>query len=55
MVALGERPIDFVVVQYANGVGEEDCQETEIASEDGGLVVDLTRESKGEETLKAKL
>ncbi|KAK4497352.1 hypothetical protein PRZ48_011803 [Zasmidium cellare] len=27
MVVLGSKPIDFVVVQYANGVGLEDCQE----------------------------
>ncbi|CZR54267.1 related to ureidoglycolate hydrolase [Phialocephala subalpina] len=27
MVVVGERPIDFVVVQFANGVGIEDCQE----------------------------
>lgn len=27
MVVLGEKPIDFVVVQFANGVGIEDCQE----------------------------
>jgi ureidoglycolate lyase len=27
MVVLGTRRVDFVVVQFANGVGEEDCQE----------------------------
>ncbi|CZS92971.1 related to ureidoglycolate hydrolase [Rhynchosporium graminicola] len=27
MVVLGRKPIDFVVVQSVNGVGEEDCQE----------------------------
>lgn len=27
MVVIGERRVDFVVVQFANGVGEEDCQE----------------------------
>lgn len=27
MVVMGERRVDFVVVQFANGVGEEDCQE----------------------------
>ena len=30
MVVLGKRAVDFVVVQYANGVGVEDCQEVEI-------------------------
>ena len=27
MVVLGKRRVDFVVVQFANGVAEEDCQE----------------------------
>lgn len=35
MVVVGEKPIDFIVVQYANGVGIEDCQETVVASEGG--------------------
>lgn len=30
MVVLGEREIEFVVVQHVNGVAEEDCQEVEI-------------------------
>ncbi|TVY25870.1 Ureidoglycolate lyase [Lachnellula hyalina] len=30
MVAIGKYPIAFVVVQFANGVGIEDCQEVEI-------------------------
>ncbi|TVY16727.1 Ureidoglycolate lyase [Lachnellula arida] len=30
MVAIGKTPIAFVVVQFANGVGIEDCQEVEI-------------------------
>lgn len=29
MVVLGSRAVDFVVVQFANGVGVEDCQEVE--------------------------
>lgn len=29
MVVLGQRAVEFVVVQYANGVGDEDCQEVE--------------------------
>ncbi|EME39755.1 hypothetical protein DOTSEDRAFT_74604 [Dothistroma septosporum NZE10] len=30
MVVLGNKDIDFVVVQYANGVGIEDCQEVDV-------------------------
>jgi len=43
MVVLGESGVEFVVVQYANGVAEEDCQETEMLINDGGqgLVVDV--------------
>jgi ureidoglycolate lyase len=29
MVVVGSKPIDFVVVQFANGVGIEDCQEVD--------------------------
>lgn len=36
MVVLGSKPIPFVVVQYANGVGMEDCQEVMVKSDDGG-------------------
>nr|POF15294.1 ureidoglycolate lyase [Quercus suber] len=32
MVVLGEREIEFVVVQHANGIADEDCQEVEINS-----------------------
>lgn len=42
MVVLGAKSVDFVVVQFANGVGEEDCQEMEIvpvAGETEGLAV----------------
>lgn len=35
MVVLGEKSVDFVVVQYANGVGIEDCQEVVLKAEDG--------------------
>ncbi|KAF2720651.1 ureidoglycolate hydrolase, partial [Polychaeton citri CBS 116435] len=43
MVVLGERPVDFVVVQWANGVGVEDCQEVEIEPAKGqnGLLVEV--------------
>ncbi|KAI9761742.1 MAG: hypothetical protein M4579_000836 [Chaenotheca gracillima] len=36
MVVLGKNAIDFVVVQYVNGVSQEDCQEVEITSEGMG-------------------
>lgn len=38
MVVLGRRKVDFVVVQFANGVEGEDCQEVTIGD---GLVVDV--------------
>ncbi|KAL1989109.1 hypothetical protein VTN96DRAFT_5872 [Rasamsonia emersonii] len=38
MVVLGRRRVDFVVVQFVNGVEEEDCQEAAFAE---GIVVDL--------------
>jgi ureidoglycolate lyase len=33
MVVIGQNPIDFVVVQFANGVATEDCQERELGEE----------------------
>ena len=33
MVVIGQNPIDFVVVQFANGVATEDCQERELGGE----------------------
>lgn len=41
MVVLGEREVEFVVVQYANGVGEEDCQEVEMEIEGRGVGVEV--------------
>lgn len=38
MVVLGQRRVDFIVVQFVNGVGEEDCQEAAFGK---GIVVDL--------------
>ena len=55
MVALGERPIEFIVVQYANGVAEEDCQETTSGMDNGSLAVDLTSGAQSDTALKAKL
>jgi ureidoglycolate lyase len=38
MVVIGRDPIDFVVVQFANGVAIEDCQEWELAAREKVLV-----------------
>ena len=45
MVVLGKREIDFVVVQYANGVAAEDCQEVILEGEAGqdGIAVEVDR------------
>ncbi|USP73091.1 ureidoglycolate hydrolase [Curvularia clavata] len=45
MIVIGDQPIDFVVVQFANDVGNEDCQEIllkpdETASEGVVIMVD---------------
>jgi ureidoglycolate lyase len=51
MIVLGEKAVEFVVVQYANGVGDEDCQEYEI--EDGVLGVEVGGSDKA--GLRARL
>jgi ureidoglycolate lyase len=53
MVVLGRRTIDFVVVQHANDVPLEDCQEILIGASDGGsgIMVDVG----GSKNLRAKL
>jgi ureidoglycolate lyase len=38
MVVIGRNPIDFVVVQFANGVAIEDCQERELEEQEKVLV-----------------
>ena len=38
MVVLGPRRVDFVVVQFMNGVGDEDCQEAAFGE---GIEVEL--------------
>jgi ureidoglycolate lyase len=50
MVALGEKgtAVDFVVVQFANGVGLEDCQEVYLEREDGA-------EPSGKDAISVKL
>ncbi|KAK4556514.1 hypothetical protein LTR86_006658 [Recurvomyces mirabilis] len=56
MVVRGRRAIDFVVVQYANGVADEDCQEVILEAEAGqdGVAVLVDRFFE-EDPLKAKL
>lgn len=39
MVVVGSRPIDFVVVQFANDVGIEDCQEVKWDGHRAGISV----------------
>jgi ureidoglycolate lyase len=57
MVALGDRPIDFVVVQYANGVGDEDCQEVEFKAGEGdeGVSVVVEAVPQSVQPLRSKL
>lgn len=58
MVVLGAKPIEFVVVQFANGVGIEDCQEVEIESHTTGqgLAVNVTEASRpGDVSHRSKL
>jgi len=60
MVVLGKRPVEFVVVQFANGVAVEDCQEVEVrVGDDGeGLRVVIEGDASadtGGHTVKAKL
>jgi len=50
MVVLGLKSVDFVVVQFANGVAQEDCQEMIITPEEGateGLAVMINAISSG--------
>lgn len=57
MVVLGKRPIEFVVLQYANGVGVEDCQEVDVLTPEGGrgLCVVVDDEGLVNQPAKAKL
>lgn len=52
MVVVGSKPIDFVVVQYANGVDIEDCQEAKWNSEMGGVVVTVPKAEGDQLTCK---
>ncbi|CAI6339008.1 unnamed protein product [Periconia digitata] len=56
MVVIGQRPIDFVVSQFANGVGMEDCQEVELMAgrnAEEGVVVMVDSDSSGKVIVKA--
>ncbi|KAG9199958.1 Ureidoglycolate lyase [Epicoccum nigrum] len=56
MIVIGDRPIDFVVVQFANEVGNEDCQEVVLkAAEDAreGVVVVVDSDGAGKVQVKA--
>ena len=57
MVVLGEKSIEFVVVQYSNGVALEDCQEIEVKvdSNGEGLAVEIGDGGMVEGSAKAKL
>jgi ureidoglycolate lyase len=52
MVVLGRRRVDFVVVQFVNGVEEEDCQEAAFRE---GIVVDLGGLVRNEEDEEERL
>ncbi|KAF2086276.1 ureidoglycolate hydrolase [Saccharata proteae CBS 121410] len=57
MVVLGTGDVDFVVVQFANGVGAEDCQEVElqaVGGDDEGISVVLDERVQGK-PVRAKL
>ncbi|KAF2444019.1 hypothetical protein P171DRAFT_432109 [Karstenula rhodostoma CBS 690.94] len=56
MVVIGARPIDFVVVQFANGVDIEDCQEIELETSktaEEGIVVMVDSDSSGKVQVQA--
>lgn len=57
MVAIGKRPVEFVVMQFANGVADEDCQETEVLSrpDEEGLAVVIDKVSPSTSMGKARL
>ena len=56
MIVIGDRPIDFVVVQFANEVGIEDCQEIILkpnSTAQEGVVVMVDTDSSGKVQVKA--
>ncbi len=50
MIVVGERKVDFVVVQFANGVQAEDCQEVELDSEGMRVIVEIDDEGRQKRT-----
>ncbi|KAK5164709.1 hypothetical protein LTR04_001684 [Oleoguttula sp. CCFEE 6159] len=56
MVVLGAEDVAFVVVQFANGVGLEDCQEVELRGSEGdGLGISVIVEDGVMNGVRAKL
>jgi ureidoglycolate lyase len=56
MIVIGDRPIDFVVVQFSNDVGIEDCQEILLkpkSSASEGVVVTVDSDGSGKVQVKA--
>ena len=56
MIVIGDRAIDFVVVQFANEVGNEDCQEVVLQAGEGareGVVVVVDEDGAGKVQVKA--
>jgi ureidoglycolate lyase len=56
MIVIGDRPIDFVVVQFANEVGIEDCQEVLLkpnSNSQEGVVVTVDTDGSGTVQVKA--
>jgi ureidoglycolate lyase len=56
MIVIGDKPIDFVVVQFANEVGIEDCQEIVLKPQSPvqeGVVVRVDTDSSGQVQVKA--
>lgn len=45
MVVVGNKSVDFVVVQYCSGVPAEDCEENELEGENLGVIIDLSPSS----------
>ncbi|GAB7337467.1 hypothetical protein MBLNU457_g2802t1 [Dothideomycetes sp. NU457] len=56
MVVLGKEKVDFVVVQYANGVADEDCQEVELEAQNGeGIRVVIDADGVGLKSSRSRL
>jgi ureidoglycolate lyase len=56
MVVVGKVAVDFVVVQFVNGVGNEDCQEVELVADeraDEGATVAVDTDGRGRVVVKA--